>query len=159
VLAQVKNNLAAPQPSLVYRVGAGTGSAPSLEWLGTSPLNADDLLAASGRTSPLSTADARACDFLAGILEDGPHQSREIWQLAQQQDLSERTLHRAKIKMKIRTQRVYLDDAPRSYWSLNNHALPEEVAKQAAASATPNLDAYLAALEKQYPPPSPLDDL
>jgi hypothetical protein len=61
--------------------------------------------------------------------------------------------------MSIRTQRVYMDGAPRSYWSLNNHTLPEEVAKQAAVSDTPELDAFLEALTKRYPPPSPLDDL
>jgi hypothetical protein len=46
VLAQVKNNLAPPQPSLAYRVVAA-GAAPTVSWLGRTDDTADSLLAAA----------------------------------------------------------------------------------------------------------------
>ncbi|MBV8431056.1 MAG: AAA family ATPase [Solirubrobacterales bacterium] len=44
VLAQVRNSLAGSQPSLVYRLATEGGGLPTVDWLGTSPLAADDLL-------------------------------------------------------------------------------------------------------------------
>src|SRR5207248_6843809 len=41
VLAQVRHSLAKPQPSLRYRIGAGAGDGPKIEWLGTSQVSAD----------------------------------------------------------------------------------------------------------------------
>jgi hypothetical protein len=54
VLTQVKNNLAPPQSRLALDVKSNSDALPTLEWLGTSPLSAADLL--SGRHAARSAA-------------------------------------------------------------------------------------------------------
>src|SRR5262249_49526248 len=45
VRAQVRSSLAGPQPSLAYQLRVADGALPVVEWLGASPLSADELLA------------------------------------------------------------------------------------------------------------------
>jgi hypothetical protein len=156
VLAQVKNNLARPQPSLVYEVEAPTVGPATVSWLGTTPATADELLAATELAGPTLSARQRAHEFLLDVLQEGPMLSREIWPLAQEQRLSRRTLHRAREALKIKTEWVHVEGATRTYWLLPGQQLVRHVGP---ASATPDLDAYLETLQKHYPPPSPLDDL
>jgi hypothetical protein len=52
VLAQVKNNLGPPQPSLVYELVRTDGGAPAVTWHGPGPWAADALLAASSHAPP-----------------------------------------------------------------------------------------------------------
>src|SRR5207248_2683575 len=70
VLAQVKNNLSGPQPSLSFTVEAQDATSARLHWLGPSSFTADELLAAAGNT-PAKTSRDRARDFLADFLADG----------------------------------------------------------------------------------------
>ncbi len=150
VLAQVRNSLARPQPSLAYQITAADGALPTVDWLGTSPLSADDLLTGDPHAGPGPRDQAAA--FLEQFLAAGPRTSRDIWQAAQQAGLSARTLQRAKKGLGIRSQRVTSDGKPASYWLLQGQELPDGL------SDTPDLDRWLAELEKQYPPPTPLDD-
>jgi hypothetical protein len=116
-----------------------------------SPVSADELLGRGPRKE--HQPRDRAVDFLQSFLAGGPRTSRDIWQAAQKEALaSARTLQRAKRGLGIRCRRVYVDDRPVSYWLLPGQELP------AGLSRDPELDRMLAELEKQFPPPTPLDE-
>jgi hypothetical protein len=149
VLAQVRRSLAGAQPSLAYRITAADGGLPAVEWLGTSPVLADDLLAGERRGQ---RPRDQAAEFLRQFLAGGPRTADEIWQAAQKVGLSARTLNRAKPVVGIRCRRITRDRRPVSYWLLPGQELPVE------QSDTPELDRFLAELEKQYPSRSPLED-
>jgi hypothetical protein len=155
VLAQVKNNLAAPQTSLAFEVLAQAGGPPTLTWIGPSDWTADDLLAASPPTPSRPLPRDQAGEFLRSLLADGPRTSREVWAAAQQHNLAERTLNRAKRDLAIRSVRVFLNDIPRTYWLLPGQALPP----RAPPDAVPDLEEWLGPLREQFPPFTPLDDL
>jgi hypothetical protein len=157
VMAQVKNNLGPPQPSLAYAVARQEGALPTLTWLGPCDLTADQLLARAAHPRRLPTPRERACDFLAGVLEGGPRTSREIWELAQGQGLSERTLQRARQELGARPVRVWVEGKLLSYWLLPGQQLPSSALPPEAAP--PDLEPWLAPLREQFPPLTPLDDL
>ena len=150
VLAQVRNSLAGPQPSLAYQLTAPDGGCPVVDWLGISPLAADDLLAGGPRQE--DGPRDRATAFLEQFLAGGPRSAREVWQAAQQAGLSERTLRRARRGLGIRRQYVSQNGRPVSYWALPHQEFP------GSRSGSPEFDRLIAELEKQYPPPTPLDD-
>ena len=149
VLAQVRNSLAALQPSLAYQVTAAAGGLPALEWLGTSPLTADELLAGARREHG---ARDWAAAFLEQFLAAGPRTADDIWQAGQKAGLSARTLQRAKKGLGIRCRRVHRDGRPVSYWLLPGQQLPDGL------SDTQDLDRLLAELERQFPPRTPLEE-
>src|SRR5262249_26655405 len=70
VLAQVRNSLAGPQPSLAYQITAADGGLPAVDWLGPSPCSADELLAGAALRKH-GTRD-RAAAFLEQFLAAGP---------------------------------------------------------------------------------------
>ena len=148
VLAQVRNSLAGPQPSLLYQLTTVDGDLPTVDWLGTSPLSADQLLAAARMEH---RPRDRAAVFLEQFLAAGPRASGEIWEAAQKVALSVRTLERAKRNLDIRSQRTYSAGRPVSYWLLPGQEAPS------ARSECPELDALVAQLEKEFPPRDPLD--
>ncbi|HWG41633.1 MAG TPA: AAA family ATPase [Gemmataceae bacterium] len=154
VLAQIKNNLAPPQPSLAYQVQSNESAVLSLSWLGPSDRTAAQLLAPVARSpAPLTPRD-RACAFLQSFLREGPRTSRDIWPEAQRQGLTERTLDRAKRELAIRSVRVWAEGRRISYWLLPGQELPESV-----KGSQLDLNNWMAKLHEQFPPPTPLDDL
>ena len=155
VLAEVKNNLAAPQPSLGYTIEAQDSRPATITWLGTSPWTANQLLAAAAR-APRPPVRDRVRDFLSRTLEAGPRTSRELWSLAQEQRLSERTLRRGKRDLKIRSVRVWADGKRLSYWLLPGQQMPASVP---AETVPPDLEEWLGPLREKYLPSTPLDDL
>jgi AAA domain len=156
VLAQVKNNLAPPQPSLAYRVPRQEDAPPVPDWVGLSRWTADQLLAGAAQAPPAIARIDRARDFLAAYLEDGTRTSRDIWKSGREQRLTRRTLERAKQDLHIRSVRVWADGKRLSYWLLPGQKLPESVPPE---SAPPDLEQWLAPLREQFPPSTPLDDL
>jgi hypothetical protein len=157
VFAQVKNNLAAPQPSLAYRIAAGKAESPDLNWLGTCEWTANELVG----TAPIMPARGdrprdQARELLTQLLCDGPRTSREIWAAAQEHGLAERTLYRAKQELEIKTQGVWLDGQRLSYWLLRGQTLPADIPPQAVE---PDLEPWMAPLREKYPGPTPLDDM
>jgi hypothetical protein len=150
VLAQVRGSLAGPQPSLAYRLTAADGQLPVVEWLGVSPIAADELLAGVARVEPSRQDQAAA--FLEDFLSTGARTAREIWEAAQKDDLSARTLRRAKRTLNIRSRRVYIDKRPVSYWLLPGQELPDSLADYR------DFDRYLAEMERQFPPRTPLEE-
>jgi hypothetical protein len=155
VLAQVKNNLAPAQPSLAYRVTPHEPGPPTLSWVGPTAWTADQLLAGSAGTVHATQRD-RAHDFLTTFLADGPRTSREVWAAAREQDLSERTLERAKHELAVRSVRVCVGGKRLSYWLLPGQALPDTVPPE---DSPLDLEPWLAPLREQFPASSPLDDL
>jgi hypothetical protein len=156
VLAEVKKNLGPTQPGLAYSICGGEGVTPTVGWRGPSPWLADQLLAAAAAAPPPVLERERARAFLANALEAGPRTSRELWPLAQRARLSRRTLRRARGDLKIRSVRVCAEGKRLSYWLLPGQQLPSGLSPE---SATPELDEYLARLNEQFPPSTPLDDL
>jgi hypothetical protein len=156
ILAELKTNLAAAQPSLAFTVAAAAAGSPTITWLDACPWTADQLLAAAAAPPPPVPPRDRARDFLASVLADGSRTSREIWELAQEQRLTRSTLRRAKRKLDIRSLRVWADGKRLSYWLLPGQQLPATVPPDAAP---PDLEEWLAPLREKYPPPTPLDDL
>jgi hypothetical protein len=150
VLAQVRNSLAGPQPSLVYQLNSEEGNLPTVEWLGTSPHSADELLAGSARRE--DNPRDRAAVFLGQFLASGPRTSQDIWAAAQKAGLSSRTMQRAKASLNIRCRRVHTGGQQVSYWLLEGQELP------AGPGEDDLFQKALAELERLYPRPNPLDE-
>lgn len=153
VLAQTKNNLAEPQPSLAYELQPQPRGPPTLVWLGPTAWTANQLLAAL-ESKPCPKRD-RAGAFLVNFLRDGPQESRAVWAAAQREGITVTTLRRAKKKQCIRSERVVRDGVQRTYWLLESHQPP---AGDASSSITPDLAQFFAEMEKKYPRPCPLDE-
>lgn len=154
VLAQLKNNLAPPQPSLSFCVKPRDNGAFELCWLGESNWSADQLLAS--RPGGLSHPErSKACQFLADFLKAGPRSSRAIWEAAVAQGHSRRTLFRARRLLSIQVSQVYEGRRPANYWSLPGH---QPLTPDPASSDTPIMDAMLADLQQEFPPATPLDE-
>jgi hypothetical protein len=64
ILAQLKNNLAAPQPSLAYAVQAPNSAQAAVTWLGPSPLTADQLAGGASHRPPPPTPRERAIEAI-----------------------------------------------------------------------------------------------
>jgi hypothetical protein len=150
VLAQIKNNLAPPQPSLAYELLTQPGAPVELIWKGPSPWTANQLLGARG----LGRRE-RARLFLAAMLEDGPRTSQDIWTIARAQGFSERTLRRARHDLNAQSVRVWTGPTRLNYWLLPGQKLPDGVT---AEDGTADLEQWLAPLREMYPSPTPLDD-
>src|SRR5262249_19569743 len=120
VLAQVRSSLAGRQRSLVYQLIVADGALPAVDWLGASPLSANELLNGAGREQ--GPRDLAAV-FLTQFLAAGPRTSRDIWEAAQKTAFSARTLQRAKRSLGIRCRRICTDGRPVSYWLLSSQEL------------------------------------
>jgi AAA domain len=153
VLAQQKNNLGPPQPSLAYEVVAGDGPAPALRWHGPCGWTAAQLLARPRRKE--APARRRARVFLQQFLADGPRTTEDIWPAGMEHDLYERTLHRAKKDLGLRTREVTVDGKRRCYWMLPSQTLPAEVGPEGEEN---ELDVFLKNMAQQFTPPTPLDE-
>jgi hypothetical protein len=156
ILAQVKNNLAAAQTSLAFEIQTSGSGQQILSWQGESVLSADQLLLAAGHAALPSSARAEAAEFLAEFLFEGPKTSREIWEAAEQRQLSQRTINRAKEDLQIRSKRIWLDGRQISYWLLKGQELPETVPSEVRPV---DLEPWIGPLRREFPPPTPLDDM
>ncbi len=136
VLAQVKNNRAARQPSLSYELapapgglppggspvgGSPVSGLPTVRWLGVSTWRPDDLTLYGGD----GPERARAKTVLAECLAHGPRTSREIRAAARGHGLSRRTLFRAKADLEIRCERRPYRGALVCFWLLPGQQVPD----------------------------------
>jgi hypothetical protein len=150
LLTQVRNSLAAPQPSLAYRVTAADGL-PTVEWLGDSPIAADELLAGSACRSRGRPRD-KAGMFLQEFLAAGPRTSRAVWDAGLKAGHSQRTLERAKDNLGITSFLVPIQGGGSQYhWRLPSQKVPTGDAEVDVVQQS------LAELEKRFPPRTPLD--
>jgi hypothetical protein len=141
VLAQAKNNLAAPQPSLAYRL-VGVEPATTVEWLGESPWTADQL----GLTKQASPKLEQATAFLGEFLADGPRTSADVRAAARRHRIAPRTLNRAGKLLGVRTRRLWRDHVLYHYWLLPGQAIP-------TSAAPDDFDRHLAEIEKERSAP------
>lgn len=148
VLAPVRSSLAKLPPSLAYQITAGDDGLPVLNWLGTSPCPADELLTNTAGRGPRDEAAL----LLEQLLAAGPRPVKEIWAAAQQAGLSTRTLQRAKRDLGIQCRRAFECSQPVSYWLLPAQDLPY------SPTGNPELDRMLAELEKNSTFMPPLED-
>jgi hypothetical protein len=153
VLAQVKNNLAPPQPSLAYTLTPRPGEPPKLTWLGPVERTAAQLL--GGAAMPRGVPRDRARDFLSEFLEDGPR-TGQVWHAARERGLSQRTLARAKAELGIRSGRIYQAGEPTTYWLLQHQEVP---APGKPAEDPDTLEPWLAPLRARFPSLTPLEEL
>jgi RecA-family ATPase len=156
VLAEIKNNLCAAQPSLVYEVVAEAGRLPTLRWHDSCCWTADQLLAAAARAVVPAKVEL-AIDFLKSFLKDGPRLVPDIWAAAGEEHLRKATLQRAKKLLKISSHKVYIDRRQCNYWLLPHQELPAGAVPVVAEDNS--LEHWLAPLREQFPPATPLDDV
>ena len=154
LLAVIKNNLAAKQPTLKYEMIVRVGELPRIHWLGPCAMSADHVLALTGGRAVLRLA--HAMEFLRLVLHEGPRNVHAIWEFAQQEQVSRTTLKRAKKELQIRSRKFYIGNVQHNYWLLPGQELPPDL--QAIWNEV-DLEPYLAPLRERFPDPTPLDDL
>src|SRR5260370_9194514 len=114
------------------------------------------MLTAAGHPNLASGAREEGREYLVGLLFEGPKTSREIWEDVEERGLSVRTINRAKDEMGIRSSRVWIDRKQLSFWLMKDQKLPGTVPAEARPA---DLEPYLEPLRKEFPPPTPLDDM
>ena len=97
VLAVVKTNLGPKPASLEYRIGEHESKTATFSWEGTTELSADDILGPQPAERPRDHAKA----FLLDELADGPKPAQQLIAEAELNDISQRTLQRAKAELDI----------------------------------------------------------
>jgi hypothetical protein len=95
VLAQIKNNLAKPQPSLSYELVSDEHDQPQVAWLGIVEIAADELVGAAAAVADLPALE-RAVGLLREALANGPRPVAELIAELSKQHVSRATLFRAK---------------------------------------------------------------
>jgi hypothetical protein len=113
VLASPKGNLAAAVPPLGYRVKAGPGGHPEVEWLGPAGLTAEEL--ALPPAIPLRPRD-RAAEWLRAELAGGPRRATDVLAAAAGAGIPDSTLERAKASLGVKSQRVGRTGEAVWYW-------------------------------------------
>jgi hypothetical protein len=103
VLAATKSNLGKKPPALAYHIEEADNGSSRIVWDGAARYTADELLASPDPEERGALADAIA--FLRDLLTDGPCRAGDVKQKARQAGIAERTLHRAKERLKIRAER------------------------------------------------------
>jgi hypothetical protein len=155
VLAQVKNNNADAQPSLVYALTGAADGPPRVSWLGVSNLTAEQLLEARRPKAAAAPQRDAACEALAALLAEGAKTSHQVWAMAEKEGISQRTLRRARRALDVRSKRVYVEGRPVSYWLLPGRQLPPDVKPDGIPKG---LEEWLRPLCEKYPSPSPIDE-
>jgi hypothetical protein len=141
VLAQTKNNLAEPQPSLAYRMRPTPEGGATVEWLGRTLWTADDLSAGPPPTRPRE----KAKDFMLAALANGPRRAGEIYDAAHRLGLSSSTLGRARGELGVLTQSFRVDGKPTYYWFLPDHKIPPHLIPDEE-----DLEKYLRPIREDY---------
>jgi hypothetical protein len=103
VLASSKQNLSEPTPSLVFGVASSAANgAARVEWRGGSSLDAVELMRAPLEEEEKSALE-EALEFLKDELSEGPMAAKQVKLNARGEGISERTLNRAKARLKVRS--------------------------------------------------------
>jgi hypothetical protein len=118
VLAGLKSNLGKKPPALAYHIEGAANGSSFIVWDGASKYNADDLLAVSDPEERGALADAVA--FLRDHLQDGPCKAGDVQKAASAAGIAERTLRRAKERLKVRAERVGAITDAHWEWRLPN---------------------------------------
>jgi hypothetical protein len=104
-LAVIKSNLAIEPPTLGFRARTSATGQGVIEWTGPVDLTADGLCLKKEVT--MVKARDRAIDWLKRELANGPRKAAELYALAAEAGIPERTLDRAKQEIQVGSERVY----------------------------------------------------
>ena len=154
VLAQQKNNLGPPQPSLAFAIVPGTAGGAALSWLGPVEMTADGLLARRRPAGPLKPGE-RARAFLRQILAGGPLTADEVLRRVREEGLSVKTVRNVTDQAGVCQVWGGLNGRPTSFWMLSGQSLPPGVTPRSTAE---KLDELLGPALDDFPEPNPLED-
>ena len=108
VVVHNKSNLAPPGASLAFELDPISG----FQWRGECDVSIDDLL--SGRKQPQESQFAKARRLIENKLADGAVLSADMFQIAEEQGISAKTLNRAKNALGV----ISIKRHDRWYWEL-----------------------------------------
>jgi len=97
VLAVQKGNLAKPAPSFAFSLEEADNGAARVAWCGESPARVGQLLGGSYAQEDRTKA-GKAGAFLMAVLKEGPLPANQIKGMAEEADIAQRTLERAKAR-------------------------------------------------------------
>lgn len=117
VLAWTKNNLAAKQRSLSYRLDSGGGEWAHVAWEGVSRYDANALLEATRPDEERSKTE-EAIEWLVEYMKDGPVFASDAKKAGRANGFSERTLDRARERAGITWKKHGFGQAARTEWHL-----------------------------------------
>lgn len=106
VLCQIKNSLAPEAQAIAFRLDRETG----FSWIGEVDVTIDELLSGECKASRLQEAEL----FLTEVLADGEVAATEIYALAEQEGIKQKTLRNAKDKMGVNV----IKTNNKWYWNL-----------------------------------------
>jgi hypothetical protein len=160
ILASVKNNLCLTPRSLKYRIVGAADERSRIDWLGSSDLNANQLIAA-GRDTEERDAVQEAKDFLTSALASKPVPKTELVRSAQAEKTSQRTLERAAKELGVLREREGFGGPV--MWSLpNTHTTGEYGSASAPKSLRENARTFtpssLARMDDEPYSPAPDSD-
>ncbi len=130
VLAHVKSNLGPLAPTLRYRIEARAIDGPEgkmqtsgIVWMGEAPdVRASELLAPN--TPEERSEREEAVEWLREALADGPRSAKGIFKEARSNGFSEKTLHRAKRGLGIRSVKTGFGKTGEWCWALSKDGQP-----------------------------------
>ncbi|MBO0697093.1 MAG: AAA family ATPase [Zavarzinella sp.] len=122
VLAVAKTNVGRRPPSLGYRVVASPSGLPVIEWTGRVEMTADELC--RGRPPEGLKVRERAVDWLRRELAAGPRKAGDLYAAAAAAGIPDRTLERAKERLRAESHRDYDWKAKRGEWWWYDPAAP-----------------------------------
>lgn len=124
LLAATKCNLTAPPPTLAFRVLDEPAGHARIDWLGPTPHSADDIVLTPAALP--AEAPRPAVAFLQDLLRAGPLPRDRIISLGRAQDLSQRTLERAKAELNIHSSVQHEHGHNVWHWSLPRPSDPAD---------------------------------
>jgi hypothetical protein len=107
ILASTKCNLAKLSPSLAFTFETAANDSLRIVWTGVSELGAQSLLAMPSDNVGRDAVQ-EAIELLQSILATGPLPAKQVVKEARAAGIAERTLHRAKSELGIKSQKVGL---------------------------------------------------
>ena len=118
VMAQVKNNLAKPQPSLGYEVVSDEQGRAQIAWLGVVDMAADELVGHAAAIAAELPELERAAGLLRDALAKGPRPVAELVTELGKERVSRITLYRAKKEAGVESQLEKMPNGCRAVWRL-----------------------------------------
>lgn len=118
VLAMVKNNLAPLAPSLGFSLADDGHGFAKVEWLGESDHTAEALNAARANAGPADGSENEVDAWLREVLSEGPRDRKDVHRLARDAGFHERTVERARGRIRATTKVTGFGANRSSTWSL-----------------------------------------
>jgi hypothetical protein len=120
IVAPMKSNLSRPAGALRYRIGNEWEGAPTKVIWQSQPMgeSTESLIAEATKTVSANPAALEAVNWLQVMLLDGPAPAAELKRLAKSDGISERTLLRAKARMRVVSTRAEFAGKVQWVWSM-----------------------------------------